>query len=84
MHKYCSFIFAIGLIASPSAWAGSLAAGKPANVRQAQMSTGSLVVAGGLGAITIAVIAVAASGGGDNSTSNQPTTTTTSSTATTS
>jgi hypothetical protein len=81
MHKYCSLIFAVGLIAAPSAWAGSLAPGKPANVRQAQMSTGTLVVAGGLGAITIAVIAAAASGG--DSTSNQSTSTT-SSTATTS
>jgi hypothetical protein len=83
MRNYCSFIVAIGLIASPSAWAGSLAAGKPAGVRQAQMSTGSIIVAGTLGAIAIAVTAAALSGSSSaasqssSSTSTSTTTTTT-------
>jgi hypothetical protein len=88
MRKYFRFIVAIGLVASPSAWAGSLALGKPAGVRQAAMTTGAWVVAGGLGAIGIAVIAVAVSGSNNgassqSSASGSSTTTTTTTTTTT-
>ena len=84
MRKYSCLVAAIALIASPSAWAGTLAAGKPAGVRQAALTTGSSIVAGGLGAIGIAVMAVALSGS-NNGTANQSsgnTTTTTTTTAT--
>jgi hypothetical protein len=81
MQKLFGFVVAAGLVASPLAWAGPLPAGKPAGVRQSQMSTSSWVVAGGLGALALTVIAVAASG--DDSTPAQAATTT-SSTATTS
>lgn len=79
MQKLFGFVVAAGLVASPLAWAGSLPAGKPAGVQHAQMSTSSWVVAGGLGAIALTVIAVAASGDDQNQAA-----TTTSSTATSS
>ena len=81
MRKYFGFMAAAALIASPLAWAEPLPAGKPAGVHHSQMSTSSWVVAGGLGAIALTVIAVAASG--DDTTPAQAATTT-SSTATTS
>jgi hypothetical protein len=87
MRKYCSFIAAVALIASPSAWAGTLAPGKPAGVHEAAMTTGSLIVAGGLGAIAIAVTAVALSGsnnGAASQSSGSSSATTTTTTATTS
>ncbi|HEX4635932.1 MAG TPA: hypothetical protein VH189_07100 [Rhizomicrobium sp.] len=80
MPKLFGFIVAAGLVVSPLAWADPLAAGKPAGVQQAEMSTGSLITAAGLGIIALTVIALAASG--DDNTPNQPTTT--SSTATSS
>lgn len=80
MQKLFGLVAIVGLIASPFAWAGPLPAGKPAGVHHAQMSTGSWVVAGTLGAIALTVIAVAASG--DNN--SQTPSTSTSSTATTS
>ena len=79
MHKISSFALAIGLVASPMAWADPLTPGKPAGVHQAQMTTESWIVAGGLGAASMALIAVAASG--DDKAAAQPTT---ASTATTS
>jgi hypothetical protein len=82
MHKFCGLVAAIALFSSPLAWAGSLPAGKPAGVHKAQMSTSSWVVAGGLGALALTVIAVAASG--DDTAQQQQQTSTTSSTATTS
>ena len=86
MRKYSSLIAAIALIASPSAWAGTLASGKPAGVRQAALTTGSLVVAGSLGAIGIAVTARALSGstGAASHSSASSSTTTTTTTTTTS
>jgi hypothetical protein len=81
MQKLFGFVVAAGLIASPLAWADPLPAGKPAGIHHSQMSTSSWVVAGGLGALALTVIAVAASG--DDSTPAQAATTT-SSTATTS
>jgi hypothetical protein len=62
MQKLFVLVVATALVASPLAWAHPLAAGKPAGVHHAQMTTPSLVVAGGLGAIALTVIAVAASG----------------------
>jgi hypothetical protein len=82
MQKLFGFVVAASLVASPLAWADPLPAGKPAGIHHSQMSTSSWVVAGGLGAIALTVIAVAASG--DDSTPAQAATTTTSSTATTS
>jgi urocanate hydratase len=82
MRKFCGLVAAIGLIVSPLAWAKPLSAGKPANIRQAQMTTGSWVVIGSLGAIALTVIAVAASG--DDNNGQAQSSTTTSSTATSS
>jgi len=81
MQKLFGFVVAASLVTSPLAWADPLPAGKPAGIHHSQMSTSSWVVAGGLGAIALTVIAVAASG--DDSTPAQAATTT-SSTATTS
>jgi hypothetical protein len=78
MQKLFGFVVAAGLVVSPLAWAGPLPAGKPAGIHHAQMSTGSWVVAGGLGAIALTVIAVAASG--DDAPAQAGTTTTTTST----
>jgi hypothetical protein len=78
MQKLFGFVVAIGLVASPLAWAAPLAAGKPAGVHHAQMTASSWVVAGGLGAIALTVIAVAASGD-DKAPAQSPATTATSS-----
>jgi hypothetical protein len=83
MYKLCSIAVAIGLTATSMAWAGPLSAGKPAGVHQAQMSTGSIITAAGLGVIAVTVIAVAVSGD-DAPAQNQGSTTTTTTTTTTS
>ena len=62
MRKVCSFVIAIGLIASPMAWAEPLAPGKPAGVRAAQMGDKEWLVLGGVAAVGIGV-AIATSGG---------------------
>ncbi len=62
MRKLCSFVIAIGLTASPMAWAEPLAPGKPAGVHQAQMTDKEWLVFGGLAAVGIGV-GIAVSGG---------------------
>ena len=62
MRKVCSFVIAIGLIASPMAWAEPLAPGKPAGVHAAQMGDREWLVLGGIAALGIG-IAIATSGG---------------------
>ena len=79
MNKLCGIAVAIALVASPLAWAAPLSPGKPAGVHHSQMTTSSWVVAGGLGAIALTVIAVAASGDGQGAAQSSATTTATSS-----
>ncbi|HYJ36273.1 MAG TPA: hypothetical protein VEV64_08965 [Rhizomicrobium sp.] len=74
MNKLCGIAVAIALVASPLAWAAPLSPGKPAGVHHSQMTTSSWVVAGGLGAIALTVIAVAASG--DDQAAQSPATST--------
>ena len=63
MRKLCSFVIAIGLTASPMAWAEPLAPGKPAGVHQAQeMGSKEWLILGGVPAAGIGV-AIATSGG---------------------
>lgn len=78
MYRLCGIAVAVALVASPLAWAAPLAAGKPAGVGRAQMTASSWVVAGGLGAIALTVIAVAASSD-DKASDQSPATTATSS-----
>jgi branched-subunit amino acid permease len=80
MQKLFGFIVAAGLVISPLAWADPLAAGKPAGVHHAEMSTGSLITAAGLGIIAVTVIALAASG--DDNAAQQPTATSSTATST--
>jgi hypothetical protein len=82
MQKLFTLVVATALVASPLAWARPLAAGKPAGVHHAQMTASSWVVAGGLGAVALTVIAVAASG--DDKGAAQSSATATASTSTTS
>jgi len=81
MRNICGLAVAAALLSSTLAWAGPLAAGKPAGTHQAQMTTGSMITAAGLGVIAVTVIAVAVSG---DDAPAQGSTTTTSSTSTTS
>ena len=62
MRNVCSFVIAIGLIASPMAWAEPLAPGKPAGVHAAQMTNKEWLVLGGIAAVGIGV-AIATAGG---------------------
>jgi hypothetical protein len=65
MRTFCSFVIAIGLTVSPTAWADPLAPGKPAGVHQAQdvgMGSKEWLILGALGAAGIG-IAIATSGG---------------------
>ena len=65
MRKLCSFVIAIGMTVSPTAWADPLAPGKPAGVHQAQdvgMGSKEWLVLGGIAAVGIGV-AIAVSGG---------------------
>ena len=71
MRKLCSFVIAIGLSASPTAWADPLAPGKPAGVHQAQeMGSKEWLILGGAAAVGIGV-AVATSGGRSSNAGNQ-------------
>jgi hypothetical protein len=81
MRNICGLAVAAALLSSTLAWAGPLAAGKPAGTHQAQMTTGSMITAAGLGVIAVTVIAVAVSG---DDAPAQGSTTTASSTSTTS
>ena len=71
MRKLCSFVIAIGLTASPMAWADPLAPGKPAGVQQAQQLTGKeWAILGTIGALGIGVL-IATSGGRSSNPGNQ-------------
>jgi hypothetical protein len=70
MRTPCSFVIAIGLIASPVAWAEPLAPGKPAGVQKAQMTNKEWFVLGGIAAVGIGV-AIAVSGGRSSEAQNQ-------------
>jgi hypothetical protein len=74
MRTFCSFVIAISLTVSSTAWADPLAAGKPAGVHQAQEMGGKeWLVLGGLAAAGIGV-AIATSGGRSSNTQNLPVT----------
>ena len=73
MRKVCSFVIAIGLTASPMAWAEPLAPGKPAGVHAAQMGNKEWFVLGGVAALGIG-IAIATSGGRSSNAQNLPVT----------
>ncbi|HSS15206.1 MAG TPA: hypothetical protein VLL04_15005 [Rhizomicrobium sp.] len=81
MRTISTFVIVISLVAS-SAWAGPLAPGKPAGVRQAQDSSKEWLVLGGIGAVAAGVL-IATAGGGHGAPVNQViTVVTTSGTAT--
>jgi hypothetical protein len=71
MRKFCSFVIAIGLSVSPTAWADPLAPGKPAGVHQAQMTGKEWAVLGGIAALGIG-IAIATAGGRSSNAQSQP------------
>ena len=73
MRTLCSFVIAIGLMASPIASAEPLAPGKPAGVRAAQMTDKEWLVLGGIAAVGIGV-AIAVSGGRSSNAQNLPVT----------
>jgi hypothetical protein len=62
MRVLCSFVTAIGMMATPLAQAAPLAPGKPAGVKNAQMTGREWLVFGGLAAVGVGV-AIATSGG---------------------
>jgi len=71
MHKLCSFVIAIGPTVSPTAWADTLAPGKPAGVHKAQdMGQREWLVFGGIAAVGIGVL-IATSGGRSSNAQNQ-------------
>jgi hypothetical protein len=70
MRKLCSFVIAIGMTASPMAWADPLAPGKPAGVHHAQMTGTEWAVLGTVGALGIGII-IATSGGRSSNPANQ-------------
>jgi hypothetical protein len=71
MRKLCGIVIAIGMVASPLAWAEPLSPGKPAGVRAAQEMTGKeWAVFGGIAALGIG-IAIATSGGRSSNVASQ-------------
>lgn len=62
MRKLWGIVIAIGMVASPLAWAEPLSPGKPAGVRAAEMTGKEWFVLGGIAALGIG-IAIATSGG---------------------
>lgn len=69
MRKLASLVIGISLIVAPAAWAGPLAPGKPAGVRQAQMSGKDWVIVGGVAALGAGILIATAGGRSSNSTS---------------
>jgi hypothetical protein len=69
MRKLSTFVIVISMIAS-SAWADPLAAGKPAGVKAAQMTSTEWMVFGGIGALAAGVL-IATSGGRSSNPQNQ-------------
>ena len=65
MRKLCTAAIAISLFASSMAWAETtLAPGKPAGVKPAQMGTKEVLIFGGLAIAGVTIAAVASGGGG--------------------
>lgn len=63
MRKLCTAVIAVSMLASSIAWADTLAPGKPAGVRQAQMGSKEILIFGTLGVAAVTIIAVAGTGG---------------------
>jgi hypothetical protein len=63
MRKLCTAVIAVSMLASSLAWAETLAPGKPAGVRQAQMGSKEILIFGTLGVAAVTIIAVAGTGG---------------------
>lgn len=63
MRKLCTAVIAVSMFASSIAWAETLAPGKPAGVRQAQMGSKEILIFGTLGVAAITIVAVAGTGG---------------------
>lgn len=63
MRKLCTAVVAVSMLASSMAWAETLAPGKPAGVRQAQMGTKEVLIFGTIGVAAVTIIAVAGTGG---------------------
>ena len=63
MRKLCTAVIAVSMLASSIAWAETLAPGKPAGVRQAQMGSKEILIFGTLGVAAVTIIAVAGTGG---------------------
>lgn len=64
MRKLCTAAIAISLFASSMAWAETtLAPGKPAGVKPAQVGTKEVLIFGGLAVVGITIAAVAGIGG---------------------
>ena len=71
MRTLSSFVIAIGLTASPMAWADPLAPGKPAGVHNAQdVGSREWLLLGGIAAVGIGV-AIATSGGRSSNAGSQ-------------
>lgn len=63
MRKLCTAVIAVSMLASSIAWAETLAPGKPAGVRQAQMGSKEILIFGTIGVAAITIVAVAGTGG---------------------
>ena len=63
MRKLCTAVIAVSMLASSIAWAETLAPGKPAGVRQAQMGSKEILIFGTLGVAAITIVAIAGTGG---------------------
>lgn len=63
MRKLCTAVIAVSMLASSIAWAETLAPGKPAGVREAQMGGKEILIFGTLGVAAITIVAVAGTGG---------------------
>lgn len=63
MRKLCTAVVAVSMFASSIAWAETLAPGKPAGVRQAQMGSKEILIFGSLGIAAVTIVAVAGTGG---------------------
>jgi hypothetical protein len=63
MRKLCTVAVAVSMLASSVAWAETLAPGKPAGVRQAQMGSKEILIFGALGVAAVTIVAVAGTGG---------------------
>ena len=65
MRSLCTLVTATALLISSTAWAESLAPGKPAGVREAQMGNKEYLVFGGV-ALVLAGVLIATNGSGSH------------------